>query len=114
MPYRRHPRPRRSPVQPLEETPELFPGSFRPYLHIPFGGIPYPAGKAQAEGLVLGGVPEPHPLNPSLKTGEKSGLIPAGSGGRGIRLWPVHGSSSQKDWITAGENPWCFKLRFRG
>jgi hypothetical protein len=62
---------RRPPAQPLEKGRELFPMPLGPYLHIPLGAIPDPAGNTKPKGLTLGGIPESDPLNPSLDPGKK-------------------------------------------
>jgi hypothetical protein len=71
IPDRVHPGGRRPPMEPLEQGVKFSPGTLGKHLHIPILSVPYPTRKPKQPGLLTGGIPEPHPLNPAPDQGKK-------------------------------------------
>lgn len=86
-----HPGARRAPVEPPEQSFKLFLGALGKYLHLPCMGILYPTGKTKPPGLIVGGIPKTHPLNPTLDQGEKRG-----------RTWGIPNSHENKPSRISG------------
>jgi hypothetical protein len=57
----------------LEQGVNLFLGALGKYLHVSVLGVFYPTRKTKPPGLMAGGIPETHPLDPALDEGKKRG-----------------------------------------